>query len=68
MLKTDDPPCKKTSSTGKVVEKREIRSGILLGKWDTIAKAAISENISAAKMSRNIKNRIEYDDYYYCTA
>jgi hypothetical protein len=68
MLKTDDPPCKKTSSTGRAVEKRELLSGILLGKWDTIAKAAKYENISAAKMSRSVKNRTEYDDYYYCAA
>jgi hypothetical protein len=68
MLKTDNPPCKKTSSTGRVVEKRDLLSGILIGKWDTISKAAKYENISAAKMSRSVKNRTEYDNYYYCTA
>ncbi len=68
MLKTDDPPCKKTSSTGKAVEKRELSSGTLIGRWDTIAKAAKYENISAAKMSRSVKNRTEYNDYYYCTS
>jgi len=34
--------------------------------WDTIAKAAEDENISAAKMSRSIKNKIIFNnDYYY---
>ena len=68
MLKTDDPPCKKTSSTGKAVEKRELPSGILLGKWDTISKAAKSENISATKISLSVKNQTKYNDYYYCAA
>ena len=69
MLKTNNPPCKKTSSTGKAIEKRELKTNLLLGKWDTIAKAANFENISAAKMSRSVKNKIEYNnDYYYCAA
>lgn len=68
MLKTDSPPCKKTSSTSKTIEKREITSNMLLDKWDTIAKAALAENISTAKMSRNVKNCVKYNDYYYCIA
>ena len=51
---------------GKTVEKREISKNIILGTWETIAKAAQSENISAAKMSRSIKNKILFEDYYYC--
>jgi hypothetical protein len=36
-------------------------------KLDTIAKAAESENMCAAKMSRSIKNAIIFNnDYYYC--
>ena len=69
MLKSDSVcKSKAVSSTGKKVEKREMKTKSLLGTWDTIAKAAESENISAAKMSRSIKNNIVFnDDYYYCT-
>jgi hypothetical protein len=69
MLKSDSVcKSKAVSSTGKRVEKREMKTKSLLGTWDTIAKAAESENISAAKMSRSIKNNIVFnDDYYYCT-
>jgi hypothetical protein len=56
---------KVTSSTGKKVEKVEIISGLLLNTWDTIAKAAEFENISAAKMSRSIKHNLQYNDYFY---
>jgi hypothetical protein len=35
--------------------------------WDTIAKAAESEGISSAKMSRCCKNKNIINDYYYCT-
>jgi hypothetical protein len=48
---------KKTSATGKKVEKRQLNTNILLGTWETIAKAAIDEKISAAKLSRIIKNK-----------
>ena len=53
------------SSTGKKVYKRETKTEILLATWDTIAKAAKSEGISTAKMSRCVKNNIIIDDYYY---
>ena len=66
LLKSDEHKYKKTSSTGKTVEKREISNNIILGTWKTIAKAAQSENISAAKMSRSIKNKTLFEDYYYC--
>ena len=65
-LKTDIYKHKVTSSTGKKVEKVEIISGLVLNTWDTIAKAAEFENISAAKMSRSIKNNLQFNnDYYY---
>jgi len=55
------------STTGKKVEKREINTQQLLGTWDTIAKAAESEGISTAKMSRSVKNNVIFNnDYYYC--
>ena len=68
LLKKDvDSSGKTTSSTGKKVEKRMVDTNELLGTWDTIAKAAESENICAAKMSRSIKNRVVFlGDYYFC--
>jgi len=65
-LKSDEYKHKATSSTGKTVEKREIKTDTLLGKWETIAKAAASEGVSPAKMSRSIKNAVKFGDYYYC--
>jgi prophage antirepressor-like protein len=58
---------KKTSTTGKKVEKRQINTDILLGTWETIAKTATSEKLSSAKLSRMIKNKIISNDYYYKT-
>jgi hypothetical protein len=55
------------SSTGKKVEKRETNTNNILGTWETIIKAALFENISAAKMSRCVKNKTIIGDYYYCT-
>ena len=54
-------------TTGKKVEKREVQTNNLLGVWDTIAKAASSECISTAKMSRCVKNKTVIGDYYYCS-
>jgi hypothetical protein len=56
---------KKTSTTGKKVEKRQVNTDILLGTWETIAKTASSENMSAAKLSRMIKNKTVLNDYYF---
>jgi hypothetical protein len=65
-LKIDEYKHKVTSSTGKKVEKIECTTEQILCIWDTIAKAAECENISAAKMSRSIKNKIIFNnDYYY---
>ncbi len=66
MLKSDDYFIKKTSSTGKTIEKVEINTNNVLCQWETIAKAAVSENISAAKLSRLVKNNIIVNnDYLY---
>jgi len=55
-------------STGKKVNKIELTTNQLLGTWNSIVKAAESENISAAKMSRSIKNKVIFNnDYYYQT-
>ena len=65
-LKTDNPNLRKVSSnTGKKVQKIDNKTGAVLNNWDTIAKAAIFEKVSAAKMSRSIKNKVVFDDYYY---
>jgi len=64
ILKEDEYKHKTTSSTGKQVQKKEISTNIILGKWETIAKAAQSENLSASKMSRSIKNNIIFDNKY----
>lgn len=58
---------KKTSSTGKKVEKRQINTDILLGTWETIAKTAEYEKISSAKLSRMIKSKTIINDYYFKT-
>ena len=64
-LKKVNQPPKLISSTGKKVYKREATTNALLGTWDTIAKAADSENCSAAKMSRCVKNKTVIQDYYF---
>jgi len=64
-LKSDEYKYKNTSSTGKKVEKVELETGQILGSWETIAKAAEVEHISASKMSRSIKNKVIFNDYYY---
>ena len=58
---------RKTSSTGKKVEKRQVNTNILLGTWETIAKASSYEKLSSAKLSRMIKNKTTINDYYYKT-
>jgi hypothetical protein len=67
ILKSNEYIHKKTSSTGKKVEKREANTNILICKWETIAKAAESENMSPTKMSSNIKKKTIIDDFFYCT-
>ena len=64
-LKQTDIKPKLISSTGKKVFKRENETNALLSTWDTIAKAAESENMSTAKMSRCVKNKNIINDYYY---
>jgi hypothetical protein len=65
MLKSDERKHKKTSSTGKSVEKRLKKTNDLIGTWETIAKAAEAEKMSAAKMSRSIKNNVVFNDEYF---
>ena len=55
-----------TTTTGKKVEKREATTHQLLGSWPTIANAALSEGVCAAKMSRCVKSKTVISDYYYC--
>lgn len=68
-LKSDEYKFKKTSTTGKKVYKKHIETNEILGSWDTIAKAAQYENISATKMSNAVKlKKIFNDDYFYTTS
>jgi hypothetical protein len=64
-IKQFDIKPKLISSTGKKVFKREKESNALLATWDTIVKASEAENMSAAKMSRCVKNKNIINDYYY---
>jgi len=64
-LKIDEYKHKNTSSTGKKVEKIDNKTGLVLRTWETIAKAGEDEQMSASKMSRSIKNKVMYGDYYY---
>ena len=60
-LKTDNPTIRKTTDvSGKQVQKVDCITGSILNMWSTIAKSALHENISASKMSRNIKNNVIY--------
>jgi hypothetical protein len=56
------------STTGKKVEKRLVGTNQVLKTWNTIAKAAAEEGVSAAKMSRSVKDKTVFKDYYYCVA
>ena len=56
------------STTGKKVEKRLVGSNQVLKTWNTIAKASESEGFSTAKMSRSVKDKTVFKDYYYCVA
>ena len=56
------------STTGKKVEKRLVGSNQVLKTWNTIANAAADEGFSAAKMSRSVKDKTVFNDYYYCVA
>lgn len=65
-LKSDEPRYKKTSSTGKKVEKVDNKTKIVLRTWETIAKAAEDEKMTSERMSRSVKNETVYnDDYFY---
>ena len=59
---------KLNASRGKIINKKDAKTHELLGTWESILKASLNENISAAKMSRCVKNKIIIKDYYYCVA
>ena len=56
------------STSGKKVEKRLVGTNQVLKTWNTIAKASESEGFSTAKMSRSVKDKTIFNDYYYCVA
>ena len=53
------------TSSGKHVEKIDNATGNVLKTWTSIAKAALNEGFSTAKMSRAIKNSTVIGDAYY---
>jgi hypothetical protein len=59
-----DERISRMSSTALKIEKRDLQNNVL-SKYASIAKAAEEEGMSVAKMSRCIKNRVVFDDYYY---
>jgi hypothetical protein len=64
----DEYEHKITSSTGKKVNKVCMTTNQIINSWDTIIKAATNENMSAAKMSRSIKNKTENNGFFYSTS
>ena len=56
---------KYTSSCGKTVYRKEVGTDILLGTWESIVKASVYQKISAASMSRCVKNKTVIENYYY---
>jgi len=58
---------RKTSSTAKMIEKRDYITDDVINTWTTIKQASIEEGVSAAKMSRAVKNRIIFHEKYYFT-
>ena len=53
------------ASSGKKVQKIDASTKNILNNWTTIAKAAIHEDFSPAKMSRAIKNNTLINNAYY---
>ena len=64
-LKSSIDILRKTSSTGKTIEKRYIINDEVIDIYETIAKAAESEKIAPCKMSRSIKSKTIFNDDYY---
>ena len=54
-----------STSTGKSVQKIDSKTKEILNTWSSIAKAALSEEFSSAKMSRAIKNNTLINGCYY---
>lgn len=53
------------ATSGKKVQKIDASTKTILNNWTTIAKAAIHEDFSPAKMSRAIKNNTLINNAYY---
>jgi len=66
-LKNDLNNNERISSTtsGKSVQKLDAKTKEVLNSWSSIAKAALHEEFSSAKMSRAIKNNTLINDAYY---
>lgn len=57
---------RKPSTTSKMVQKRD-GDGNVVDQWTTIAKAAQSEGVAAARMSRIVKDRTLVNGFFYTT-
>ena len=64
-LKNNEYVKKIVCVTGKKVEKVELSTGLVLETWDSILKAGLVENYSASKMSKCIKKKVIFTDYFY---
>ena len=66
-LKNDLNNNERISSTtnGKSVQKLDAKTKQVLNSWSSIAKAALYEEFSTAKMSRSIKNNSLINGAYY---
>ena len=53
---------------GKSVKKIDSKTKEVLNTWSSIAKAALSEEFSSAKMSRAIKNNTLVNGCYYISS
>jgi len=56
----------KKSSTGRPVEKRDLKTDAIIATYETRAKAAASENVNPCNISRWIINKVIIKDYYFC--
>lgn len=65
-LENNERICSTTS--GKSVQKIDSKTKEVLNSWSSIAKAAISEEFSSAKMSRAIKNNTLVNGCYYISS
>lgn len=65
-LKFDENLIEKKRYNGKIIEKINVSTNNVVATYNTIAKAAESEKISTATLSRCIKSKKIIDNHYFC--